>query len=389
VDRAVTAWVEEALAAIEERGRTRRLVPVVPRSAVEVEVAGRRVRLFSSNDYLGLSRHPEVCEAAAAAARERGMGPRAASLVCGYTDEHEALEADLARLKGTEAALLFPTGFMANLAALGATAGRDATIFSDELNHASIVDGCRLARARVEVYRHGDVEHLESLLAASTARRKVVVTDTVFSMEGDLAPLAEIVALRERHDFLLVTDEAHATLVFGPRGGGVAEALGVAWGVDLHVGTLSKAVGALGGYVASSARVRDLVLNTARPYVFTTALPAPVVAAARAALAVARRDAAIRERLWDRAGELGRALGRDLASPIAPIRIGDEARALAASRALLERGLHVTAIRPPTVPPGGSRLRVTVSAAHTARDVADLAEALRELDQGESSEPLA
>ena len=267
-------WVDAALEAIEARGRTRSLVAVVPRSATEVEVGGRRVRLFSSNDYLGLSCHPAVREAAAAAASERGMGPRGAALVCGYTDLHEALEGELAELKETEASLLFPTGFMANLAAVSAVATRESTVFSDELNHASIVDACRLSRAKVEVYGHGDVDHLESLVRASTAERKVVVTDTVFSMDGDAAPLGAIVEVKRRHGCVLVTDEAHATLVFGPRGGGLAEALGVSSEIDLQVGTLSKAAGSLGGFVASSARLRALLLNTARPYIFTTALPA-------------------------------------------------------------------------------------------------------------------
>lgn len=375
----MSGWVDDALDAIERAGRTRRLVAVSPRSAVEVEIGDRRVRLFSSNDYLGLSSHPEVREAAARAAVERGMGPRGASLICGYTDEHEALENELAALKDAEAALLFPTGFMANLAALGVAASRDAEIFSDELNHASIIDGCRLTRARVSVYRHGDLDHLESLLRASTASRRVVVTDTVFSMEGDLASLAGLVELRRKYGFLLVTDEAHATLVLGPRGGGLSDALGLAGEIDLQVGTLSKAVGALGGYVASSARMRELLLNTARSYVFTTALPIPVVAAARAAVRVAAEDASIRERLWRRVGELGEALGMELTSPIAPIVVGEEARAVAASRELMERGFHVTAIRPPTVPVGGSRLRVTVSAAHADGDVAELARALAEV----------
>ena len=202
------------------------------------------------------------------------------------------------------------------------------------------------------------------------------MTDTVFSMDGDAAPLREIVELKRRYGCLVVTDEAHATLVFGPRGGGLAEALGVGEEIDLQVGTLSKAAGALGGFVASSAKVRKLLLNTARPYIFTTALPAPVVAAARAALRVAGEDASLRERLWRRVSELGEALGVKLGSPIAPVVVGEEARAVAASRSLLERGFHVTAIRPPTVPPGGSRLRVTVSAAHSSEDVADLAKAL-------------
>lgn len=374
-------WVDAALAAIEERGRTRRLVAVVPRSAVEVETRGRRVRLFSSNDYLGLSCHPAVREAAAAAARDLGMGPRGAALVCGYTDLHEALESDLAALKETEAALVFPTGFMANLAALAALGGPETTIFSDELNHASIVDGCRLSKARIEIYRHADVDHLESLVRASSSRRRVIVTDTVFSMDGDLAPLAEIVEVKGRYGCVLVTDEAHATLVHGARGGGLSEALGLGDAVDLHVGTLSKAVGALGGYVASSARTKALLLNTARAYVYTTALPGPVVAAARAALAAAA-DGALRARLWERVADLERELGARLAGPIAPIPARDERAAVDASRALLDRGFHVTAIRPPTVPPGGSRLRVTVSAAHTAEDVADVAAALRTVTAG-------
>jgi 8-amino-7-oxononanoate synthase len=369
-------WIDQALERIEAAGRTRRLVPAVARSAVEVEIAGRRVRVFSSNDYLGLSSHPEVREAAAKAALEDGMGTRGASLICGYTEAHEALETELAALKGAEAALLFPTGFMANLAAISAVADRETEVFSDELNHASIIDGCRLSRARVSVFRHGDVDHLESLVRASTAARRVVVTDTVFSMEGDLAPLADLVALRRRYDLVLVADEAHATLVLGPRGGGLSDALGLGGEIDLQVGTLSKAAGALGGFVASSERLKRLLVNTARPYIFTTALPLPVVAAARAALRVAAEDGSIRERLWARVADLGRGLGLALATPIAPIVVGDEARALAASRALLERGFHVTAIRPPTVPPGGSRLRITVSAAHTAADVADLVSAL-------------
>jgi 8-amino-7-oxononanoate synthase len=373
-------WIDEALEAIEAAGRTRRLVPVVPRSAVEGEIDGRLVRVFSSNDYLGLSSHPAVREAAARAALDLGMGTRSASLICGYTEAHEALESDLAALKRTESALLFPTGFMANLAAITAISERETEIFSDELNHASIIDGCRLARAKVTVYRHADAGHLDALLRASTAERRVVVTDTVFSMEGDLAPLADLVELRRRHGFVLVADEAHATLVLGPHGGGLADALDLAGEVDLQVGTLSKAAGALGGYVASSARVKRLLLNTARPYIFTTALPLPVVAAARAAVLVASEDASIRERLWARVSDLGRGLGRELATPIAPVVVGDEARAVEAARALLERGFHVSAIRPPTVPAGGSRLRVTVSSAHTREDVDDLVRALSEVN---------
>jgi 8-amino-7-oxononanoate synthase len=368
----VIDWAGEALEAIERRGRRRSLLAVVPVSATEVEVGGRRVRLFSSNDYLGLSSHPDVRIAAALAAEEYGMGPRGASLVCGYTELHEELEGELASLKGAEAALLFPTGYAANLGALGALGSPDTVIFSDELNHASIIDGCRLARSKVEVYRHRDVGHLESLVAASTARRRVIVTDSVFSMEGDTAPLADIVEVRRRHACLLVVDEAHATLVYGRRGGGLAEALGVEAEVDLQVGTLSKAAGALGGFVACNRSTRDWLLNVARSYIFTTALPAPVVAAALAAVRVAAREPSLRQRLWWRVSEFSEAMMRPLASPIAPILVGDEWRAVEASRSLLKRGFHVTAIRPPTVPAGGSRLRVALSAAHSSTDLTDL-----------------
>lgn len=370
------AWIDDALAAIEQKGRRRGLVPVTPISPTSVEIAGRSIRLFSSNDYLGLSSHPSVREAAAAAALDVGMGPRGASLICGYTVVHEELEEEIERLKGTDAALLFPTGFAANLAVLSALGSPETTIFSDALNHASIIDGCRLSRSRVEVFRHRDVDHLRSLVAASPAARKVVVSDSVFSMEGDLAPLVEIADVCEEYGCVLVTDEAHATLLYGERGGGLAEALGVASRVDFQVGTLSKAVGALGGYVATSARAREWLLNVARPYIFTTALPVPVAAAALAALRVAASDASLRGRLWSRVEQLSEAILRPLRSPIAPLLVGEEGAAVEKSRRLFELGFHVTAIRPPTVPPGGSRLRVTVSAAHSGADVYDLAMAI-------------
>ena len=261
---------------------------------------------------------------------------------------------------------------------MSALGGDGAAVFSDELNHASIIDGCRLARAAVHVYRHADVEHLDELLSSSKAPRRIVVTETVFSMDGDVAPLVELAEVCDRHGAIFVVDESHATLVFGKRGSGIAEDKGVAERVDLHIGTLSKAIGSQGGFVATSERMREYLLNVARAYVFTTSPTLPVVAAARAALRVAREEPELRARLWERVGELAVGLGRALASPIAPIGAGAEERAVAASRSLLERGFHVTAIRPPTVPVGESRLRITVSAAHSRRDVSELVSALRE-----------
>ena len=357
-------WTREALAALQSAGRRRTLRAVRPLDAVTVELDGRRLKLFSSNDYLGLSADPTVRAAAAGAAIQDGMGPRGAALVCGFTEAHEALEAGLAELKQSEAALLFPTGYQANLAVLSALGTEGATVFSDALNHASIIDGCRLSRARVEVYAHRDMDDLERRMKATPGRR-VVVTDEVFSMEGTLAPLRELAALRDRYGFVLVTDAAHSTLVFGARGGGLPDATGLADAVDFQVGTLSKAFGTLGGFVACSAMRREWLLNVGRTFIFTTAPPLPIVAAAHAALLAATPQR--RALLWARVEQMG------ARSPIVPFVVGTEADAMALSARLLEAGFHVPAIRPPTVPVGTSRLRVALSAAHCADDV----EALR------------
>ncbi|KAL4424876.1 hypothetical protein ABPG77_002099 [Micractinium sp. CCAP 211/92] len=343
----------------------------------------RIVKLFSLNDYLGLSTHPAVRRAAADAALQCGNGPRSSALVGGYTAWHARLEAALAELKGTEDCLLFPTGFAANLAPQAAQRAQPhVVILSDELNHASIVDGARLGRrdgARLLVYRHNDLGHLEELLQSQVPRgsRAVVITDSLFSMDGDFADLRGLAALRRRHGFLLVVDEAHATLVCGDRGGGAAEMFGVAADVDLHVGTLSKAFGCLGGFVACSRRWKQLLQNRGRAQVFSTALPVPVVAAAHAALQVAAEEPWRRERVWQLARRLGRELGVPASSPVVPLIIGPERAAVDASMVLLQRGLHVPAIRPPTVPRGTSRLRVSLSAAHSDGDLAELVAALR------------
>ncbi len=375
-------WLERSLSELADRDLLRELEPVEPESAVHVRSDGRRLVLFSSNDYLGLSFHPTLRRAAAGAALERGSGPRGSPLICGYTDAHRALERELAELKGTDDCLLFPTGFAANLAVLSSAGAEGTTIFSDELNHASIIDGCRLARRRgaeLEIYHHADADALDRALEASDADRKLIVTDTVFSMDGDLAPLDEIVRVKERHDALLVIDEAHATLVFGESGAGAAEHFGVSDQIEVQVGTLSKAVGALGGFAATSPDWKQWIYNRGRAYVYSTAPPLPVVEAARAGVRAAREDPSLRERLWSRVEQLGDRLGRDLESPVVPVVLGDEEKALEASRGLLDRGYHVIAIRPPTVPPGTSRLRVGLSAAHSEEDVAGLADALEEV----------
>ena len=387
------------------------------------DVHHRRLRLFSSNDYLGLGTHPRVRAAAARAAEKHGSGPRSSPLVCGYTVAHRELEKGLALLKNTEECLLFPAGFAVNLGVLPSLAdGKDCEIFSDRLNHASIVDGCRLASlkgTKVTVYEHNDVRHLELLLTKSTKRRKLVVTDALFSVDGDFAPLRALASLKRRlgrDSFFFVIDEAHATLVCGKTGGGAAEMLlkdtkttpndseDLSYLVDVHVGTLSKAFGSHGGFACCSRSLKSLLLSSSRTQIFSTALPAPCVAAATEALRVAGgyhtgvtdaeseenvdEGVSLRARLWRHVERLrdglrlkpllhgGRVLNDEISSPIACVAYGSETHALKASASLLKRGLHAPAIRPPTVPLGTSRVRLALSAAHSDTDIDALVEAL-------------
>jgi 8-amino-7-oxononanoate synthase len=361
--------VEAKNAEIRAQGRWRSIC-ALEGGAAETRIAatGQGVVSFASNDYLGLSQHPGVGAAARAALDRFGTGTGASRLVVGARPIHAELERELAAWKGAEAALLFPTGYAANLGVLAAL-GRlgDVTVASDELNHASIIDGAKLSRARVAIYPHGDLDALEAILRG--AERAVVVSDAVFSMDGDLAPVEALGALCVRYGALLVLDEAHAVL--GPPTPRPP-------GLDvLVVGTLSKTLGSLGGFVAGPRAYVELLVNTARTFIFTTAPPPADAAAALAALRIVR--SAEGEGLEARLRANVARLAPGHPSPIVPIVLGDEARALAASQALLERGLLVPAIRPPTVAPGSSRLRVALSAAHTPEQVDRLATALAEL----------
>ena len=369
------SWEERIagrLEAIRARGRWREL-RVLGGRLPEVTHEGRKVVSFASNDYLGLASHPAVVEAAHAALDEWGLGAGASRLVVGHRGYHEELEAELASWKRTEAALSFPTGFAANTAVLATLADApEVLIVSDELNHASIVDGCRLARGTLAVARHADPSHVDELLAGH-AGPAVVVTDTVFSMDGDEAPVEELLAVCARHGACLVLDEAHAVL--GPAVDvGDARALGVEL---VRVGTLSKALGSVGGFVAARQEVVDLLVNVARPFIFSTGTTSADVAGALAALRIVRgaEGTALRVRLR---GHID-AVAYGHPSPIVPVVLGDERAALRAAAKLLRQGLLVPAIRPPTVAEGSSRLRVALSAAHTDAQVERLVRALAAL----------
>jgi 8-amino-7-oxononanoate synthase len=377
------AMIRARLDAVVEGGRWRAPREFDARGPAGT-LEGAAVVSFASNDYLGLSVHPTVIAAGRDALARWGAGAGASRLVTGSRPVHTELEEELAAWKGTDAAVCFPTGFAANLGALSVLGGPGVRVLSDELNHASIIDGVRLSRSPVSIYRHGDVAHLAALLEADPATPTVVVTDTVFSMDGDAAPVEEIAALCRRRGALLLLDEAHAVL--GPH-------LPASLTSDpeltlVRMGTLSKTLGALGGFLAGSHDVIDLMVNAARPYIFTTGLSPADAAAALAALGVLRSaegDALVR-RLADLVERVGSgdqrsgsgAAGRP-SSPIIPVVLGTERRALEASAALLAEGLWVPAIRPPTVPAGTSRLRVTVSAAHTDDQVGRLIHALAPL----------
>ena len=357
------AWARAELGAIEEQDRRRRVVDLDacgPRARMP---DGREVITFASNDYLGLGSHPDVVAGARSALERWGAGSGAARLIVGSRPVHSRLERALAEWKGTERAVLFPTGFAANVGVLTVVGTAGTLICSDALNHASVVDGCRIAAAEIAVYPHRDLGTLERLLAG--AARAVVVTDAVFSMDGDEAPLQEIAALCRRHGALLVVDEAHSVL--GP-------SLSSDECEMVRVGTLSKFLGAMGGFATGPAPLIDLLVNRARSFIFTTA-PSPADAgAALAALAVLRSEEGehLRSRLRAHIDRI--APGHP--SPIVPVVMGDEGAALAASEELLRRGFLVPAIRPPSVPAGASRLRVTVSAAHSEEQVGAFAEAL-------------
>jgi 8-amino-7-oxononanoate synthase len=369
-----------------QRYRRRRTVESRTPGTARVRVDGRDCIAFCSNDYLGLADHPQVTEALVAAARRWGVGSGASHLVSGHCTEHHALEEELAAFVGRPRALSFSTGYMANLAVAATLLGRGDRVLEDRLNHASLIDAGLASGAAFRRYPHADVEALKRRLASRAAGRTLVATDGVFSMDGDVAPLRALASACREAGAILFVDDAHGFGVLGANGGGSVEAAGLGPDdVPVLMCTLGKAIGTFGAFVAGSEALIESLVQHGRTYIYTTALPPAVAAATRAALRVMQDEPWRRERVLaharafaDAARDLGLKVGPSR-TPIQPIVLGSESAALDASRALLEQGLWVPAIRPPTVPAGGSRLRVTLSAAHSDQDVARLVEALRVL----------
>ncbi|MFZ5832685.1 MAG: 8-amino-7-oxononanoate synthase [Planctomycetota bacterium] len=352
------------------------------RQGLRVQLDGHELVNFGSNDYLGLAADSRLTGVIAQSAQANGWGSGASPLLGGQADAHRELESAIARFEGTEAALLFTSGFAANSGTVAALVGPGDAVFTDAKNHASLLDGCRLSRADVRAYPHRDLDRLSGLLARSQHRRKLIVTDSLFSMDGDLAPVADLAELAERHGAMLLLDEAHATGVFGARGRGVTELLGVEQRVHVRIGTLSKALGSVGGFVAGSRPLIEWLVQRARTYIFSTAPPAAFAAAGLAAIEIVEGEPLRREQLLARSAclraalrEQGWNLGRS-ESQIIPVIVGESKLALELSHRLREQGLFVPAIRPPTVPEGEACLRISVTYGHDEEMLARLAAAL-------------
>ncbi len=378
---------DEVLGGIRERGTHRRMRVLDGLQAPRMHVEGREVLLFAGSNYLDLAGHPEVVEAAARGAREFGAAAGGSRLINGNLECHEALEQELAAFFEQPAALAFSTGYMANVGVIPALVGPGDVLVSDALNHASIIDGARLARCEVAVFRHGDVDAFADTLARvrEKARRVLVAVDGVYSMDGDVSPIAEIVKLAHDRDAIVLLDDAHGTGTLGPRGRGSAEAAAVLRDVDVLMGTLGKSLGSFGAFVAGSQRLRELLVNTARSFIFSCALAPASVEAARAALRLVEQEPWRRERLARNCDRLRARLAVHAISTapstthILPVVVGENAATMALCEALLVRGYYAQGIRHPSVPSGTARLRITPMATHQDDEIDGLADAIAEI----------
>ncbi len=376
--------LSDRLQELRDRGLHRRTRLVSGPQGPRVVVDGRPALLLCSNNYLGLADHPRVREAAAEAAMRWGVGAGASRLVSGTMTVHKRLEERLAAFEGTESAILFGSGYLANTGVIAAVAQAGGVVFSDELNHASLIDGCKLAGAETVVYDHCDLEHLEWSVSKASDRPSVIVTDSVFSMDGDIAPLEGIVDIARRFGSRTIVDEAHATGVVGPEGRGAVEAAGLTGEVDVVVGTLGKALGSYGAYAACSSEMAEWLTNRARTFVFSTAPPPPAIAGAMEALTIIEEEPRRVEKLRSNSRVFRKALranGFDVdeqKTPIIPLIVGSASAATGLCEEALARGLYSQAIRPPTVPEGTSRLRLSVMATHKPAELEAAAETLAE-----------
>jgi 8-amino-7-oxononanoate synthase len=377
---------EHELSKLDERDLLRRLRIVDSYDGSRIMMNNKEMLLLCSNDYLGLANHPALRQAAFQAMERYGFGAGASRLVSGTSALHQALENRLALFKGTEAALVFNSGYAANTGIIPAIVGIGDLILSDSLNHASIVDGCRLSKAQVKIYSHKDSAQVETILKNNLqAKRKLIVTDGVFSMDGDISPLPDLVYLAEKYDAILMVDDAHGTGVLGQTGKGTVEHFGLLGRVHIQMGTLGKALGSFGAYAAGSKELIDFLINCSRSFMYSTALPSSVCAASLAAIDVLEQEPERRGRLWKNSNQFAnglRSIGISTGSsetPIIPVIIGDSGRALKAAEKLFEYGVYATAIRPPTVPTDAARIRTTVSAAHSDTDIDSALDIFRRL----------
>ncbi len=376
--------LETALAERRRLHRYRTRLTTDAPAGRETVIDGRRYLNFCANDYLGLANHPDVIQALKQAADDIGVGSGASHLVCGHSRFHHALEEQLADATGRPRALLFSTGFMANLGVVGALLDKPDAVFEDKLNHASLIDAGLASGARFRRYLHNDADSLAAQLARADARRKLVITDGVFSMDGDAAPLAALCDVADAHDAWMMVDDAHGFGVLGEQGAGTPAAQQVAARIPVYMATLGKALGTFGAFVAGSEALIETLIQFARPYIYTTAMPPAVAAATLKSLSIMRTETWRREKLAALIAQFRRGAQAqgytlmDSATPIQPLLIGDDAAALQLSGRLREQGVLVSAIRPPTVPDGTARLRVTLSAAHAPEDVDALLAALGE-----------
>ena len=377
-------FITDELNVLKESDLLREFRIIEGAQGTHVEIDGKVYLSFCSNNYLGLANNPLIKQAAIDAINRYGWGAGASRLVSGSMTLHQELEKKIAEFKGTEAALLFPTGYMANIGAICALVSKEDIVIGDKLNHASIIDGCRQSSAKFRIYPHKDLNQLESLLQRSSSyRRRLVITDSLFSMDGDIAPLPDVVALAKRYDAILMIDDAHAMGVFGENGTGLVEHYNLEGEIDIIMGSLSKAIGGIGGFIAGSKDLIEFLKNKARSFIYTTALPPAACAASIAGLTLIQEDKSLVNKLWENINHLRTRLSGfqnniTVESPVVSVIVGSSGDALDLSKKLYQKGILIPAIRPPTVPPGTSRLRVSLMANHTKDDINRLIDTMKD-----------